>query len=90
MMATQGDRYLDYSYPDLNSWRRDGNGYVHNTSGAKKSQLAKGDKHQEPDPEKKDREAREPREAGNASQAGGSAGGNARPSGGYNLRPRRD
>ncbi|KAH6988152.1 hypothetical protein BKA56DRAFT_479076 [Ilyonectria sp. MPI-CAGE-AT-0026] len=86
MMATHGDRYLDYSYPDLNSWRRDGNGYVHNTSGAKKSQLAEGDKEQEPDP---DREAREAREAGNASQAGGSAGGNARPSVGYNLRPRR-
>lgn len=50
MMATNGDRYLDYSNPDLNNWRRDGMGYVHNTSGAKKSELAKGDKEQEPDP----------------------------------------
>lgn len=68
MMATNGDRYLDYSYPDLNSWRRDGKGYVHNTSGARKSELTKDDKEQEPDPEKKEREAQNAKQAGGAQQ----------------------
>ena len=49
MMATNGDSFLSYSYPDLDSWRRGENGYVHNTSGAKKSKLSKRDQAQEPD-----------------------------------------
>ncbi|KAH8734121.1 hypothetical protein BGZ61DRAFT_296796, partial [Ilyonectria robusta] len=47
MMATNGDRYLDYSYPDLNSWRSERGGYTHNTSGVKKPQLSNGDKRQD-------------------------------------------
>ncbi|RSL71603.1 hypothetical protein CEP54_001202 [Fusarium duplospermum] len=50
MMATNGDIFLDYSYPDLDSWRSTESGYyIHNTSGAKKSRLSRGDLVQEPD-----------------------------------------
>lgn len=51
MMATNGDKFLDYSYPDLDSWHRstEGDYYVHNTSGAKKSRLSRGEQVQEPD-----------------------------------------
>ncbi|KAF5974096.1 hypothetical protein FBULB1_7928 [Fusarium bulbicola] len=43
MMAMSGDRRIDYSYPPLDSWRYEGKGYVHNTSGATKAKLAAGD-----------------------------------------------
>ncbi|RSM14359.1 hypothetical protein CEP52_001372 [Fusarium oligoseptatum] len=50
MMAANGYRFLDFSYPDLDSWRRcDEGGYIHNTSGAKKSKLSRGEQVQEPD-----------------------------------------
>ncbi|KAJ4314844.1 hypothetical protein N0V84_008675 [Fusarium piperis] len=51
MMAANGDKFLDYSYPDLDSWRRSAEGdyYVHNTSGAKKSRLSRGEQVQQPD-----------------------------------------
>ncbi|KAI1192425.1 hypothetical protein F5X97DRAFT_340435 [Nemania serpens] len=44
MLATYGDRHLDYEYPPLNSWcvSPDG-GYVHTTNGEKKDALAPGD-----------------------------------------------
>lgn len=48
MMVTNSDRYLDYSYPGLDTWRWDGAGYVHNSSGATKPTLSKRDVHQEP------------------------------------------
>lgn len=56
MMATNSDNFLDYSYPDLDSWSCGEDGFFHNTSGVKKSKLSRGDKAQGPDPE---REARE-------------------------------
>ncbi|CZR49226.1 uncharacterized protein FPRO_09033 [Fusarium proliferatum ET1] len=43
MMATSGDRGIDYSYPPLDSWRFNGERYVHNTSGTTKSELSEGD-----------------------------------------------
>ncbi|KLP08448.1 uncharacterized protein Y057_13794 [Fusarium fujikuroi] len=43
MMATSGGRGIDYSYPPLDSWRYNGERYVHNTSGATKSELSEGD-----------------------------------------------
>ncbi|EEU43002.1 uncharacterized protein NECHADRAFT_83683 [Fusarium vanettenii 77-13-4] len=50
VMATNGDKFLDYSYPDLDSWRSTEDGYyIHNTSGAKKSRLSRGEQIQEPD-----------------------------------------
>lgn len=49
MMAANGDSFVDYSYPDLDSWRYGGKGYVHNTSGTKKAKLSRNDSHQEPD-----------------------------------------
>ncbi|RSM19765.1 hypothetical protein CDV31_001396 [Fusarium ambrosium] len=51
MMATNGDKFLDYSYPDLDSWRSstEGGYYIHNTSGVKKSRLSRGEQVQEPD-----------------------------------------
>ncbi|KND88034.1 hypothetical protein TOPH_07333 [Tolypocladium ophioglossoides CBS 100239] len=66
-MATNGDNFLDYSYPDLDSWSRGEDGYFHNTSGVKKSKLSRGDKAQEPDP---GREAREWEAACGASGSG--------------------
>ncbi|POR31937.1 Uncharacterized protein TPAR_07840 [Tolypocladium paradoxum] len=58
MMATHGDRFMDYSYPGLDTWRRDERGgYVHNTSGNAKRRLSKEDVHQEPDPEAPRRES---------------------------------
>ncbi|KAH6848205.1 hypothetical protein B0I37DRAFT_354835 [Chaetomium sp. MPI-CAGE-AT-0009] len=40
MMAANGDNYIDYWYPDLDSWRLAKEGcYVHNTTGAKKRRL---------------------------------------------------
>lgn len=49
MMAANGYRFLDFSYPDLDSWRRcNEGGYVHNTSGARKSKLSRGEQVQEP------------------------------------------
>ncbi|KAK5989704.1 hypothetical protein PT974_07960 [Cladobotryum mycophilum] len=47
-MATNGDRHIDYSYPDLDTWRRGEKGFVHNTSGATLSQLSKKHRMQEP------------------------------------------
>ncbi|KAI1822677.1 hypothetical protein F4861DRAFT_513593 [Xylaria intraflava] len=47
MMATHGDSFVDYSYPSLDSWRTVDDGYVHNTSGARKSKLDQNDTLQE-------------------------------------------
>lgn len=50
MMATNGDRHIDFSYPDLNTWRLEsGSCYIHNTSGVKKPQLSNDDKRQDRD-----------------------------------------
>lgn len=59
MMATRGDRYIDYSYPDLDTWRSagKGKGFVHNTSGIHRSKLSKAHIRQEPDPGREWREA---------------------------------
>ncbi|KAJ2898884.1 hypothetical protein MKZ38_003604 [Zalerion maritima] len=48
MMATNGDSYIDYSYPDLDSWRSGERGYIHNTSGARKAALSGIDHYLEP------------------------------------------
>ncbi|KAK1762573.1 hypothetical protein QBC33DRAFT_501041 [Phialemonium atrogriseum] len=56
MMATNGDAFIDYSYPGLDSWRAADKGYVHNTSGAAKAKLSKEDAFQEPDPDRPWRE----------------------------------
>ncbi|RTE69803.1 hypothetical protein BHE90_015812 [Fusarium euwallaceae] len=47
MMATNGDRHIDYSYPDLDTWRWADGYYVHNSSGATKPSLSKRDVYQE-------------------------------------------
>lgn len=67
MMATNGDRFVDYSYPGLDTWRRDERaGYVHNTSGKAKRKLSRDDACQEPDPQGPTREnAMVERSAGN-------------------------
>lgn len=59
MMVTNGDRHIDYSYPDLNSWRFESGSYIHNTSGVKKPKLSIGDKSEDRDPEKKARAERQ-------------------------------
>ncbi|KAG4274826.1 hypothetical protein FPRO04_14466 [Fusarium proliferatum] len=46
-MATSGDRHLDYSYPDLDTWRWADGYYVHNSSGVIKTKLSKHDVYQE-------------------------------------------
>ncbi|OIW24114.1 hypothetical protein CONLIGDRAFT_564789, partial [Coniochaeta ligniaria NRRL 30616] len=51
MMAAQGDRDIDYSYPALDSWRKEGSKYVHNTTGVTKKRAAKDDKIEGRDPE---------------------------------------
>ncbi|KAF5971817.1 hypothetical protein FBULB1_9021 [Fusarium bulbicola] len=43
VIATSGDRAIGYSYPPLDSWRYNGKGFVHNTSGATKAELSQGD-----------------------------------------------
>ena len=51
MMAANGDNYIDYWYPDLDSWRLAKEGYyVHNTTGAKKRRLDRGALLQNPNP----------------------------------------
>ncbi|KAK5989677.1 hypothetical protein PT974_07932 [Cladobotryum mycophilum] len=50
LMATNRDRWIDYSYPQLHSWRRAENGFVHNTSGATKASLSPEDVYKEPNP----------------------------------------
>ncbi len=51
MMALHGDSYVDYSYPDLNTWRvRQGGGIVHNTTGATRARSSRNRKMQEPNP----------------------------------------
>ncbi|KAM4057191.1 hypothetical protein HRG_004031 [Hirsutella rhossiliensis] len=70
MMATNGDNFLDYSYPDLNSWRRGEKGYVHNTSGVESLKLSRGDQAQEPNPEQKGWELEGISGAGGLSGAG--------------------
>lgn len=37
------DRDIDYSYPPLNTWRKEGAKYVHNTSGESKRRKGKHD-----------------------------------------------
>ncbi|KAI1122184.1 hypothetical protein F5Y10DRAFT_254571 [Nemania abortiva] len=57
MMAVKGDRFIDYSYPALDSWRKGSDGkYIHNTTGATKAVLASGDLYQERDPQQAERE----------------------------------
>ncbi|KAF7553468.1 hypothetical protein G7Z17_g3594 [Cylindrodendrum hubeiense] len=68
MMSTNGDRHIDYSYPSLDSWRWDRNGFVHNTSGARKYQLFPGDMFQDRDPEKMARHERQAQDAQNRQQ----------------------
>jgi hypothetical protein len=49
-MASTGEGTIDYRYPDLDSWRIAGDGsagYVHNTSGARKTRLSEHDRHVE-------------------------------------------
>ncbi|RSL79757.1 hypothetical protein CEP52_017487 [Fusarium oligoseptatum] len=46
MMATNGDRHIDYSCPDLDTWRWADGHYVHNSSGATKPSLSKRDVYQ--------------------------------------------
>jgi hypothetical protein len=51
MMAANGDNYIDYWYPDLDSWRLGKEGYyVHNTTGATKRRLDRGALLQNPTP----------------------------------------
>ncbi|KAI0550179.1 hypothetical protein F4679DRAFT_595065 [Xylaria curta] len=51
MMAVNGDNYIDYSYPPLDSWRASSDGqFIHNTSGAVKEHLEAGDHYEEPNP----------------------------------------
>ncbi|KAF4989222.1 hypothetical protein FDECE_14785, partial [Fusarium decemcellulare] len=50
MMATNGDRYIDYSYPGLDTWRWGDGHYVHNSSGATKTSLSQHEIHQESHP----------------------------------------
>ncbi|KJZ70541.1 hypothetical protein HIM_10085 [Hirsutella minnesotensis 3608] len=61
MMATNGDSFIDYSYPKLDSWRHGSKEYVHNASGVSKSRLSGSDSHIEPDPDRwrRERDARE-------------------------------
>ncbi|RSL78973.1 hypothetical protein CDV31_017237 [Fusarium ambrosium] len=47
MMATNGDRHIDYSYPGLDTWRWADGYYVHNSSGATKLRLSRRDVYQE-------------------------------------------
>jgi len=63
MMVTNGDRFLEYSYPSLDSRTR--KGYIHNTSGISKAKLSESDSHEEPDPDraKRERKAREASES---------------------------
>ncbi|POR32215.1 Uncharacterized protein TPAR_07594 [Tolypocladium paradoxum] len=70
MMATNGDRFVDYSYPKLDSWRRTNQGYVHSASGTTKSKLSKHDSHQEPDPDRRYREGHVGEEATEADETG--------------------
>ncbi|ENH66584.1 hypothetical protein FOC1_g10000941 [Fusarium oxysporum f. sp. cubense race 1] len=46
-MATSGDRHIDYSYPDLDTWRWADGCFVHNSSGVIKTKLSKHDVYQE-------------------------------------------
>ena len=57
MMSANGDNFLDFSYPGLDTWRKAEKGHVHNTSGAIKRRLNRDDVHQESDPERAAREA---------------------------------
>lgn len=66
MMAANGDGYLDYSYPGLDSWRRAEKGFVHNTSGNQKTELSRHDRYQEPDPQAAAGEAAAPEGGGGA------------------------
>lgn len=45
MMAAGGDNSIDYWYPALDSWHAAGDlkGYIHNTSGARKERLPRGE-----------------------------------------------
>ncbi|KAH8654679.1 hypothetical protein BGZ61DRAFT_572799 [Ilyonectria robusta] len=56
MMAANGDRWIDYSYPQLDSWRSADKGYAHSTSGTTKARLSRGDVYLEPDPDRARRE----------------------------------
>lgn len=50
MMAANGGRDIDYSYPALDSGRQEGSKYVHNTSGATKKRLRRHDRMEGLDP----------------------------------------
>ncbi|CAK7225422.1 hypothetical protein SCUCBS95973_005859 [Sporothrix curviconia] len=39
MLAVKGGNHIDYSYPELNSWRLAGDRYIHNSSGVSKRHL---------------------------------------------------
>lgn len=48
MMASNGDGFLDYTYPGLDTWRKGEKGYVHNTSGATSAKLSKSRRYETP------------------------------------------
>jgi hypothetical protein len=50
MMAANGGCDIDYSYPALDSWRKEGSKYVHNTSGATKKRAGRRDRIEGLDP----------------------------------------
>uniref|UniRef100_A0A0B7JJ87 Uncharacterized protein n=1 Tax=Bionectria ochroleuca TaxID=29856 RepID=A0A0B7JJ87_BIOOC len=50
LMAARG-KSIQTSYPPLDSWRRDKNGYVHNTAGLFKDGISRGDNLFNPEPE---------------------------------------
>jgi len=52
MMSLSGDNHIDYSYPDLDTWRKqaDGRGIIHNTFGATRSHAGRHCNMQEPNP----------------------------------------
>lgn len=79
MMAANGDRFLDFSYPDLDTWRGGEKGYTHNTSGATLSKLSKDQRYEDRDPHRRDGSR------GAAGMAGPSGARTAMTSGGYNA-----
>ena len=63
-MGTNGDNFIDYSYPPLDSYRTsEGKGFIHNTPGVEVAKLPRGAKLVEPDPERAWREEKAARQA---------------------------
>ncbi|KIH90546.1 hypothetical protein SPBR_00562 [Sporothrix brasiliensis 5110] len=51
MLGTCGEKYIDYSYPPLDSWHFKGHRYVHNSTGESKDRAGPHDIIQGPDPD---------------------------------------